>query len=255
MSEDPILRSSQNPTLKRVRGVRDGLEPQVLLLEGERLIMDALEGGFELECLLAEEGKPLARRLEKHPRLKLVVPGLLAGVSSLKASPGVLALASAPRMERAADFEVPEDQPLLVLAGVSDPGNLGALLRVAEAANACGVAIARGSAHPFNPKVLRGAMGSALRLPLLRLESAEELTRPGLRIALASTRDGQDYRAFDWRGPLCLWLPSETGSANLEPPPGAEPVSIPMHGQVESLNLATAAALLLFKALEARDGA
>lgn len=248
MTEDPILRSSQNPTLKRVRGVRDGLEPQVMLLEGERLILDALESGAELESLLVEEGKPLARRLEKHPRLRRVVPGLLAGVSSLKASPGVLALAPAPRMQRAQDFAPGPDRPLLVLSGVSDPGNLGALLRVAEAAGAAAVAIARGSAHPFSPKALRGSMGSALRLPLLRLESASELERPGLRHALASTAGGQDFRRFDWRGPLCLWLPAETGAAALEPPAGAEPVSIPMQGRVESLNLATAGALLLFEA-------
>jgi TrmH family RNA methyltransferase len=95
-------------------------------------------------------------------------------------------------------------------------------------------------------------MGSLLRLPRVAFTSADELKAPGLRHAVAATRGGQDYRTFDWSPPLVLWLGDERGTTSLAPPPDALPVTIPLHGPTESLNAATAAALLLFEA--ARSG-
>ena len=244
---DPIA-SRANPLLKRARAVRAGREPGVGLLEGRRLIEDAIAAGVELEVLLCDLDEPLGGELAQHPRLRQTVPGLLDGVGELKTSPGLLALARLPELLPLEGFAVNERSLLLAVVGVSDPGNTGALVRAAEAAGADGVAFGPGSASPFSSRALRGSMGSALRVPLFQLESAGQLERLGLQVVAASTRGAEDYRTAAWPRPLCLWIPAETGAASLAPPAGALAVTIPMAGSVESLNVAPAATLLLFEA-------
>jgi TrmH family RNA methyltransferase len=137
---------------------------------------------------------------------------------------------------------------LLVVAGVADPGNLGALARSAEAFGARALLVARGGASPWNEKALRGSMGSLLRLPVGHGTDAEAIARAlaarKVRQVSAATRGGEPLESFDWRGPIALWMGSETGAL----PASArafERVTIPMAGEVESLNVAVAAALLL----------
>ena len=147
---------------------------------------------------------------------------------------------------------------MLVVAGVADPGNVGALARCAEAFGARAIVFAKGGASPWNEKALRGSMGSLLRVPVSYGASAEtiahELESRGVRQIVAATRGGKDPRAFDWDGPLALWITSETGAL----PPAAstfEKLTIPMAGRAESLNVTVAAALLLFASGRAHHSA
>ena len=137
---------------------------------------------------------------------------------------------------------------LLVVDGVSDPGNLGALARAAEALGVAGIGIVRGGARPWNAKALRGSMGSLLRLPVIRFDSAEVAARTleerGVRRVVARTRGGTPAGEFDWSGPLALWVGSETGDSS-SVTEGFEGVTITMEGRAESLNVTVAAALLL----------
>ncbi|MHC4375291.1 MAG: TrmH family RNA methyltransferase [Planctomycetota bacterium] len=248
----PEIRSRSHPLLKRVRAVRAGKERATVVLEGERLILDALRGGVELEALLMRTDVEPIDLFCAHPECRQVEPGALDGVSGLATPPGWIALAKAPPELPLAGLEVRTDTLLLSACGLSDPGNLGALARVAEAAGAAGVAIGPGGARPSNEKALRGSMGSLLRLPIYRLEDSAELQAAGLRTVVAATRGGVDYRDLDWDGPRAIWIGSETGASSLEPPADALRATIPMAGSVESLNAATAATLLLFEAARHR---
>ena len=238
-----VIHSRQNPLLLRVRAVLAGREPGWMVLEGERLIGDALASGLEVEILLFAEDRPFPAPLAAlAPRCRRVAPGLLASVSALKSSPGCLALAPAPAYR-----PLPPGGPrslLAVVAGVQDPGNFGAIARVAEAAGASGL-VRLGGAQPFGDKALRGSMGSLLRLPVHGPVEPGELAAKGYRLVAAATRGGVDARSFDWSGPVALWIPGEVGG---EAPAGAEAVSLPMAGRAESLNVAVAAALLLYAA-------
>jgi TrmH family RNA methyltransferase len=251
------IRSSAHPLLKRVRAVNAGKEDGVLLLEGDRLVDDALRAGIVPEIVLVaeERGERLAqlRAQGLHPRG--LPAGLLAAVGSLKTSPGCLALAPRPAPCTVASLALTSDTLLVVAAGIQDPGNLGALARIAEAAGAGALAVTRGGCSPWNPKALRGSMGSVLRLPVLELEpdvgAVAALTRAGFRHVAARTRGGERHDRLDWTGRTCLWLSGETG----ELPAGLREaerdfvgVTIPMRGAVESLNVTTAAAVLLFAA-------
>jgi RNA methyltransferase, TrmH family len=259
MNLEPTIRSRSNSLLKRAGAVLAGKERASIVLEGDRLVDEALRAGLELEFLLIADDRPeriaeLAETLAGRPAaivLRLVESGLLSRVSALDTSPGILAVGPLPR-SRAADELRPSLAPLvLVIAGVADPGNLGALARSAEAAGASAIVVVHGWARPFGAKALRGSMGSLLRLPIFDGSDAKStagaLRTAGYRQVRAATRGGVDLGSFDWTHPIALWVSGETGRP-LETAHEFESVSIPMRGEVESLNVTVAASLLLFAA-------
>ncbi|MEZ5980412.1 MAG: TrmH family RNA methyltransferase [Planctomycetota bacterium] len=249
--QEPV-RSRSNAVVKLVREVRARKRDDLVVVEGERLVRDALARGPRVEALLAAEGAELDPALLARPELRRASTDVMQAVSGLVHGPGVLAVVEAPRWIPIAEFAFPAEALLLCVSGVADPGNLGALARSAEAAGACAIAVAPGGAHPFGDKALRGSMGSLLRLPVLRFESGDDVARTGLVSVVAATRDGVDHRAHDWRGNVAVWVTGETGSVVVEPPRDARAVTIAMSGAVESLNAACAATLLLFEARRAR---
>ena len=169
---------------------------------------------------------------------------------------GAPSLAQRPRVVDPAQVEHGPSALVLVVCGVADPGNLGALARSAEAAGASALAVVRGGARPFTARALRGSMGSLLRLPVIEAADptalAETFTSSGLRQVAAATRGGQAFDEADWSGPLALWVAGETGAL----PAVAstfQAVTIPTAGAVESLNVSVAASLLLFAAGRNRE--
>lgn len=248
-----MIRSRSNSLLKRVGAVASGKERGLCLLEGDRLVDDALEARWELEVVLvAEEREERAQTLERAGlEVRRVEREHLARVSELETSPGILALARAPVARDLAGLEPSAAPRVLVVAGIADPGNLGALSRSAEASGFGELVVVAGGARPFGSKALRGSMGSLLRLRVHEAREAsavgEHLARAGYRQVAAATRGGTDWRAFDWSSPIALWVGGEAGDAPLDVP-GLERVSIPMAGQVESLNVTVATSLLLFAA-------
>lgn len=253
MAPDSTIRSRENPLLKRAGAVLAGKEPGTLVLEGDRLVDDALAAGLEPEVVfVAETRAERASELERRGvRVRRVADELLARTSKLHSPPGILALCAAPRDVNVAKLALDARTLLLVVAGIADPGNLGALARSAEAFGAQALLVVRGGASPWNEKALRGSMGSLLRVPVASGLDAEALARElaarGVRQACAATRGGADPRAFDWTGPLALWISGETGAL----PAAAtrfEPLSIAMSAGVESLNVTVAASLLLHAA-------
>jgi len=257
VEELSIIRSATNPAIQRVRRALAGKEEGLVLLEGERLIADAHSVGLEFELVLF--GEQRAHELSQDALIgiahRVVEDGLLGRVSGLKTSPGCLALARRPSTHSLGELALDADALLVVAAGVSDPGNLGALARTAEAAGARALCVVGGGAQPFGPKALRGSMGSLLRLPVVLAPSAqklaEELTSCAVRQVSAATRGGCALGEFEWSGALALWVSSETGALP-EAARDFEGVSIPMAGAVESLNVSAAAAVLLFAAAAAR---
>jgi len=242
---------------QRVRAVRAGKARDQLLLEGARLVEDARRAGLRLTLVLVDEARaePLQGLLEAAVEGRIVDAALLQRVSGLETQPGVLALVERPprRALGALDLSPAGGVGGLALgvAGIGDPGNLGALARSAEAAGARALIVAEGGARPFGEKALRGSMGSLLRLPVIEVDDVPAtlatLAARGVRQAAASCDGGTPYPSFDFSGPFVLWMPGEVGEAGtaLEALPR---VRIPMAGRVESLNVTVAASLLLFAA-------
>ena len=257
MSAHSVIRSRSNPLLKRVGAVLAGKDRERVALEGDRLVEDARGAGWRIElALVAEDRGERARELERAGiDVRLVDGELLRRTGELKSSQGVLALATRPSAGALGDLD-PAGAPLvLVVAGVADPGNLGALARSAEAFGAHAIVAVAGGASPWSSKALRGSMGSLLRLPVIAVESASEahggLRARGFRQRRAEAHGGSDPARVDWSGACALWVGGETRAL-----PGElavlERVTIPTAGRVESLNVAAATAVLLYAVARAR---
>jgi RNA methyltransferase, TrmH family len=257
-----LIRSRANPLLKRLHALKRQAGDDLLLVEGPKLLEEAVDAGVEIlevaaspRLLRQGRGRALAARVEAHAPVRVLDDALLAALSEVETSQGVVAVARRPRFDEAALFS--PRALLLVAVGVQDPGNVGALLRAAEGAGASGAVLTAGCADPFSWKALRGSMGSAFRLPHVKLRTAaaavEKARAASLRLVGAAGRAGTAYDAADLARPLALFVGAE--GAGLPPDVQAamdEQVAIPMASPVESLNVAVAAGVLLFEAARQR---
>ena len=146
---------------------------------------------------------------------------------------------------------------VLIAIDVQDPGNLGAIVRVAEAAGATGLVAAGGSANPFGWKALRGSMGSAFRLPIASEISADEAVaearRRGCRVIAAVPRDGRPVFGADLTGPIAVLIGGEGhGLSSAVTDAADDRITIPMQPPVESLNAAVTTALIVYEARRQR---
>jgi TrmH family RNA methyltransferase len=245
-----LLESPANPLVKLVRRLaRGGRRDPRFLLEGRKLVLAALESGVEVECTLVSSGRATdeVRALEARGiEVVEATEKLFRSVSSLESPEGILAVARRPERSVA---ELAVEGVVLVSAGIQDPGNLGALARIAEAAGARALVLLKGSADPYAPKALRGSMGSLLRVPVFEIDDIAALRKRGFRLAALVPRGGVDFRAADWNPPVAILLGREASGLDEGTIAGADAlVTIPMRGAVESLNVATAAALVLYEA-------
>lgn len=259
MTQD-LIRSRGNAVVKRLRALKRQASGGLLLIEGPKLLEEALAAGVELveaaaspRLLRHARGRALAAEVERRCPLRLLDDGLLASLAEVEATQGVLAVAKRPRFD---ERRMLDGTPLVVVAiGLQDPGNIGALLRTAEAAGATGAFLV-GGADPFSWKALRGSMGSAFRLRHVRVRDAaaviDRARAHGLRTVGASVAGGTPYDAAALGGPVALFLGSEGAGlpADVEAAMD-ERVTIPVQG-VESLNVSVAAGVLLFEAARQR---
>ncbi len=254
------LHSRSHPLVKRLRALKARGDDDLLLLEGPKLVLEALAAGLRVveaaaspRALRGPAGeRALAGLRARRLPVRELADELLDSLSELRTSQGLLAVAHRPAPDAARLFSPPA--LVVVPVDVQDPGNLGGLLRTAEAAGASGALLAGACADPFSWKALRGSMGSALRLPLQRqaLPDALRLLRErGLRLVGTAADAPRTHDQIDWRGPLALLLGSEGGGLP-DDLPVDEQVRIPMRPPVESLNVGVAAGVLLFEAARQR---
>lgn len=253
-----MISSRRNRKLKDIRSLQRSKGARALL-EGTHLVLEAVESSVELEYVLvtpeldrSEEGDRLRTRLSDPPRL--VREDLLSSVTDADSPRGVVAVARLPRL-RAEDLPLEPRGLYVYLDGVQDPGNLGAIARVAEAFGAIALACRSGCAHPNHPRSLRGSAGSLLRLPTAfpcepgSLQA--HLGRIEARWMALDAHAGVELGggADDLSPPLVLALGSEGRglSREVEDRAGLR-LRIPVREPVESLNVATAAAVVLWEA-------
>lgn len=245
--------SAKNPLVKKARRLaRPRKKEGSLLLEGAKLVETALAAGFELEALLLASDLPEAKRARfRTLEPVLVSPRTFREIGTLETPDGVAALVKRPSR---AGPDLPRSGLLAVAVGVQDPGNLGAVARVAEAAGATALVAVKGTTDPFGPKAIRGSMGSLLRLPVFEVDALEPIQERGFRLAALVPRNGDDFRDVDWRPPVAALFGGEGRGLDDDALARADlRVTIPMKGGVESLNVATAAALVLYEAARRAD--
>ena len=259
------ISSRSNPLVARFRdAARTRGASGTLLLDGEHLVEEALASSVALDVValaddIVDTNPQLVDRLERTGvDVVGVTSQVMAAMSPVKQPTGLVALA---RATAASLDEVLADAPQLVvvLQGVQDAGNVGAIVRAADGCGATGLIATESTADPFGWKALRGAMGSTFRIPIAtRQPTAATLARlrvHGVSIVATVPRDGTPLPGFSFTGPVAIVLGGE--GPGLLPDAVAqadERLSIPMRQPVESFNVAITAALILYEAAKQRHG-
>ena len=250
----PILTSRQHPLVKRLASLqlkKARKETGLFLIEGPKLLQEAISAGLMPELILATP--ELAGDWAAHPSFQPVSIEVMAKIASTDTPPPVLA--AAPIVERPA----PPDADLIVfLDDLQDPGNLGTILRVAEAAGASQVLLSPGCVDPYNPKVVRGTMGSLFRLPWQQVSDSvaalNALRDAGWQIVATALDAPERIDRMAWQERVVLLIGQEgRGLSEACLAAATTAVRIPMRAPVESLNAAVATAALLYEVWRHRD--
>lgn len=254
-----VITSTANQHVKWLRALaesaRQRRRERSFVLEGVRLVADALAAGAELRLALyapeqlaaTSAGAALLEQLRSLPHCFPASPTAIAAAADTEQPQGVIAAVSWPELPLRPGLR-------LVLDEIQDPGNVGTLLRSAAAAGIGGVFCAPGTADPFSPKVARAAMGAHFLIPLRLLgweAIAAELT--GYIIYAADSAGQQPYYAVDWQQLAALIIGNEAhGLSTAARTLAHQTISIPMAGPIESLNAGVAGSIILFEALRQR---
>ena len=261
------ITSARNPALQRYRSLRDAAgrrEAGLAAAEGFNLLREALLSGADLvQVFLGPRARrrpdfeDIAARLEAgeaagHWECFTLPDALLERTAHTDSPQGALAVFR-PRVFTLAEALAGEG-PVVLLDRLADPGNVGLILRTAEAAGAAGVVVTPGTADLLNPKCVRASAGSIFRVPLAHaaLDAAAAALRVGRRRLYAtSPHGGVEYTAADLAGRIALFLGQEGGGLEPSLLERFEAIRIPT-GRVESLNVAMAAGVLLYEARRQR---
>jgi TrmH family RNA methyltransferase len=237
-------------------------EEGFIAIEGTRIIEEAIRSGLRFQAVFfSETGRKHAERLlpqiSSHTEALLLPDGVFASAVSTETPQGVAALVKL----KPAKLEDLLDQtggiPLIVaVAGIQDPGNLGTIIRSAEAFAARGVLVGEKTVHPSNPKVVRASAGSVFREPLIAVKLEETialLKQDGLQVVATSSHKGKRLDEADFTVPLALLIGNEGSGLPVDVLNQAdELVSVPHSSRVESLNAGVAASILLYEVARQR---
>ncbi|HHW91421.1 MAG TPA: RNA methyltransferase [Firmicutes bacterium] len=255
------ITSRANPLLKYARSLhrRKYREQEgKCLVEGVRLLEDAVGAGLGIETvffterlLAGERGQQLLQECQNRGSECCRLPeAVLASLAETDSPQGIIAVVKYPLWDRAALLAEPG--LLLVVDRIQDPGNLGTMLRTAEAAGCRGAIFSPGTVDPFNSKVLRASMGAVFRLPLLTEVSffalLGELKEKGYHLVAADVRGSIPYWEADYSLPGALVVGNEAWGVNDKVLARVEErVRIPLKEGVDSLNAAVAAGIILYE--------
>jgi TrmH family RNA methyltransferase len=258
------ITSNTNALLKTIRGLQQRSlreKTGLFLIEGRKAVAEALEKRLSVKDIVISqtyfEQDPDVVANHNVAEVSVVDDKMFKELTPTVTPEGILAVASTPHFSMD-DIFPQRGEPLIVVAhAVQDPGNLGTIVRTALAASATGLILTRGTVDPFNPKVVRAAMGALFALPIVADIKYEDmvsgLKQRGVRIIACEGTATKRYFEADLTGPLAIVLGNEgQGFADVDLSTVDELVSIPMNPQSESLNVAVSGAIVLFSAVQQR---
>jgi RNA methyltransferase, TrmH family len=259
------LLSARNPNVVHLRRLtgrrRSRAEHGQFVVEGVGLVHEALEAGVAIEVIYVDGaadpgGSEMdAMRSQADAAgvpVRWLADGVLAKVTDAVTPQGAAAVAVGRPLALEQFLDSPPRGLLVVLAGVSDPGNAGTLVRTAEATGASAVVFCEGSVDPLGPKTIRASAGSSFRVPLVAgpeaFETVRALRARGWPTLGTAGQGGVDLDVIDWGDPVVVVLGAEsTGLSAAVVDQLDQLVTIPMAGQVESLNVGVAGSLVCFE--------
>ncbi|MDP7205450.1 MAG: RNA methyltransferase [Pirellulaceae bacterium] len=262
------IRSTQNPRVKAACQLRQGRgrqQQQRFLVDGLREIDRALEANWPMEevfvCdeLLSQSGDRELRDKLEHAGIPLcpVTSSVMEKITFGDRRDGLVAVAHHRPLATLETLSCTPGMLLAVVESIEKPGNLGAILRSADAAGVDAVILANQVTDPFNPNVIRASTGIIFSMPVYA-DSSEQildwLTKNEFQVCATRIDGSASYLEIDWRGSLAIVLGEESsGLSSCWSGPAVTAVSIPMRGSADSLNVSTTAAILFYEALRQRE--
>jgi len=273
---------NQQPRLRRIEGRHNPLVKQLrqafsraelteggdCAVEGLRILEEAIRSGLRLSAVFFRESaqdraERLLPQIGAHVETLLLPDRLFDSLVPSESPQGVAALVRLREFALDDLIERLQVGPIVVLAGLQDPGNLGTILRSSEAFGSAGVVLGEGTVSPFNSKVIRASAGSVFRLPLIHAhgksaaskleEVAEKLRIQGVRLIATSSHKGRASDEADLKGPTALFFGNEGAGLPRELMARMDEfISIPHTPLVESLNAGVAASIVLYEAAKRR---
>ena len=234
-------------------------------IEGTRIVEEAIRSGLRFHAVFfRESAKDRASRLlpqiGAHVETLLLPDRLFDGAVASDSPQGVAALVRPKDFSLEDVLERIQVGPILAVVGLQDPGNLGTIVRSAEALGSAGVILGEGTVSAFNSKVIRASAGSIFRLPIVSAKSSADvdsvlgkMRAQGVRMLATSSHKGEPLHEADLSGPVAIFIGSEgAGLPRALASKMGETIAIPHNPHVESLNAGVAASIILYEAARQR---
>lgn len=251
-----MITSVKNPKIQWVKRLQNKPKERqankVFVVEGVRLVEEAHASNWRIINTFVSEtlsvrGKHIVDEIRRaETKIEVVNENVMRSISDTKSPQGIVAIIEMTKLPlpRPLDF-------ILILDQLSDPGNMGTILRTCAAANVQAVFLTEGCVDAYSPKVLRAGMGAQLRVPIEAMnwdEISAHVDASKLHVYLSSAGNGEPYYQVDFQRPLALIIGSESqGVSETAAKHADSKVMIPMPGGGESLNAAVAAGILVFE--------
>jgi RNA methyltransferase, TrmH family len=261
-----MITSPANPTIKQIRALRQRKareETNQCFIEGIRLVGEAIQSGAVIEQLIVAPdlltstfAQELVAEQARMGTSYLEVSAAVFESLSAKDGPQGIAAVVGQRWHSLATLPPPNGIGYIALDAIADPGNLGTIIRTADAVGSSGVILLGNTTDPYDPAALRGSMGALFAQPLARSSFAELQTwarQQGLMLIGTSDRGPTHFQQAHYNLPAVLLMGSEREGLTVEQQEACDlVVHIPMHGRSDSLNLAVATGVMAYELLRQR---
>lgn len=258
-----VITSAQNPKIKRLLALQqkssERKESGLFVVEGQRELMHCVNAGYVLDTVFYVGGMAAPGTFPAsagQPRLYEVSPEVYSKIAYREGTEGIIAEVRSRRITLQ-DLSLKENPLIAVLESVEKPGNLGAVLRSADAAGADAVLICDPRTDLFNPNLIRASIGAIFSVPCVACTSEEAiawLKSQGIRILTAQLQDSELYYDTDMKCGTAIVMGTEaTGLTDVWREAADAHIRIPMLGRLDSLNVSVSAAILLFEAVRQRS--
>lgn len=261
------IRSVNNRLIKDIKSLyrkKGRQKHDSFIIEGIKIIEEVIENNYPLKHIIYtdyllenEEGKTLFSKIEKFSNLIYVPINIFKEISDTETPQGIIGISSivSRKTEEICNLQ---NKSLLFIDGIQDPGNMGTIIRTADAFSIGGIIVRDGSVDVYNPKVVRATMGSVFRVPLYftrGIKELEKLKSNGINIYSASLDGSIPIYDVDFNGKFVLTIGNESKGLSSEVLSISNKfIKIPMTGKAESLNVAIAASIIMYEAMKQRIG-
>lgn len=245
------ITSTKNELVKFMRSLKQRSarrESGLHLIEGERLVFDVLEKGINPEIVIVDEKKTdFIKRLDDFGcKYLLATSNVIEAISDTTTPQGIVAEIKTPMRSMPSDWD---DGMYIALDALQEPGNLGTVIRTADAMGASGIILGKGCTDPFSPKTLRSAMGSSYRVPIYEAEletCVSAMQRQGFLTICGHLKGEVSVPQIDGRKRVLIVIGNEANGVSDAVADNCKKICLPMFGNAESLNAAVAASIMMF---------